>query len=98
MDIQCETGLESVSEPALQIVNACRSGLGYIMFLFTNPTADAQSVTLEFDGVPNRSTTIAPFGQSVKFVTGRPDNTYSGHVVGGEQFSVDVACDALGAN
>lgn len=92
VDINCERGTESIDEPEVQVVNACRDNRGYLMFIFTNNTAQPKPIVLSFAGVPNRSTTVPRFGQSVKFVTGRPNGTYGASVLGGPSLSVDVAC------
>jgi len=92
VDMNCDPGAESIDEPEVRVVNACRSDRGYIMFIFTNNTAVAKPYVLTFTGVPNRSTTAPPFGQAVKFVTGRPNGTYTASIQGGAPITVDVAC------
>ena len=74
--IDCSLANPPVSEPEVTIVNACRSGLGQIFFHMVNPTANSKPYVIEFENVPNRSTSAAGFGQARRGTTGRPDGTY----------------------
>lgn len=74
--ISCDRASPALSAPEIQVVNACRAGLGYLIFQFVNNTSQPRPYVVAFEGVGNRSTTAAPFGQSVRAVTGRRDGTY----------------------
>lgn len=74
--VNCSPNGSSVDGPEVQIVNACRAGSGYLLFQFLNATDAQRGYVIEFDSVPNRSTSAAAFGQSVRAVTGRPAGTH----------------------
>jgi len=74
--VACDVESPEVAEAEVGVVSACRFGNGYLLFQFVNPTDAARSYIIEFEGVPNRSTTAAPYGASVRAVTGRPDGTH----------------------
>lgn len=90
--IACAPGAESNDTPEVQVVNACRDGRGYVLFLFVNASPIDKSWVLEFDGVPNRSTSATPWAQSVKAVTGRANGTYTATINGTTQVDVVVQC------
>lgn len=75
--INCSDPQPPVSSPEVTIVNACRSDLGQVFFQLVNPTATSRPYIIEFQNVSNRSTTAAPFGQSIRGTTGRPNGTYA---------------------
>ncbi len=80
VSINCALTVPPVSKPEITIVNACRGNgpnRGQVFFEFVNPTAAARAYVIEFQNVPNRSTTAAPFGQAIRGTTGRPDGTYN---------------------
>lgn len=84
--------------PEVQVVNACRSGNGYVLFQFANPTDANKAWVIEFEGVTNRSTSAGPHAGAVRAVTGRQDGTYEVLVRTGSTpvatFQVTVNCDA----
>lgn len=95
--VTCDTDPPVVASPEVQVVNACRAGNGYILFQFANQTAAQRGWVIEFEGVPNRSTSAAAFAGSVRAVTGRQDGTYAVVVRSGAdrmEFDITVACDA----
>lgn len=67
----------AVYSPEVQLINACRAGAGFVAWQFANPTSNTRGYVIEFDGVPNRSTSAAAFGATVRAVSGRPDGTYN---------------------
>lgn len=71
--VNCDSAVPQVSPIQTSVVSACRFGNGYVLFEFVNPTDQAQGYVIEFSGVPNRSTTAAPYGAAVRAVTGRPN-------------------------
>lgn len=73
--VSCDTSPARITSPEVQVVNACRAGLGYLLFQFANPTAVPKGYVIEFEGVANRSTGAAAHGGSVRAVTGRTDGT-----------------------
>lgn len=95
--VACDDDPPQVSEPEVTVVNACRDGNGYLLFQLINPTAVTRSYVIEFDGVPNRSTSAAPFGAAVRAVTGRPDGQFTAVVRTGQTpvatMQVTVDCD-----
>ena len=100
LDTQITVACDAAPQTSLdevQVVNACRFGNGYILFQFVNNTAATKGYVVEFDGVPNRSTSAAPHGASVRAVTGRPAGTYEARIRSGfeviETMSVTVDCD-----
>jgi len=97
VEVACDSAPPQVDVDEIQIVNACRAGNGYLLFQFVNPTAVSRGWVIEFEGVPNRSTSAAAYGQSVRAVTGRPDGTYQVTIridgVTQPSFPVTVACD-----
>ena len=76
-EFSCDEDVPRVSTPEIAIVNACREGLGYLLFQMVNPTDSPKGYVIAFQTVPNRSTTAAAYGQSVRAVTGRPDGDHS---------------------
>lgn len=97
IEISCDDAVPDVSTPEVSIVNACRDGLGYLLFQFVNPTSSPNGYVIAFENVPNRSTTAAAYGQSVRAVTGRPDGDHSyvvrrdGVVIDGGSVAVDCS-------
>lgn len=95
--VDCDDDTPTVTDPEVQILNLCRGGNGFVAWQFSNPTDGDRSYIISFDGVPNRSTAAAPYGASVRAVSGRPDGTYDYSIrVGGvvvDSGSVTVACD-----
>jgi len=98
IEVSCDAAEPQVSSPDVQVVNACRAGNGYILFQFVNATADSLGYVIEFEGVPNRSTSAQAFGASVRAVTGRPDGSYDVRIRHGGDIvtnhTVEVSCDA----
>jgi len=54
--VACDTDPPQIEDAEVQVINACRFGNGYILFQFANATAQSRGWVIEFDGVPNRST------------------------------------------
>lgn len=94
--VQCDTSEPVITSDEVQIVNACRAGNGYLLFQFANNSASQKGYVIEFEGVLNRSTSAAPYGQAVRAVTGRRTGTYDYKIRSGndviEQESVTVDC------
>lgn len=80
INVSCDTAPPQVGETEVQIISACRSGLGYILFQFVNPSATSRSYVITFEGVNNRSTTAAAYGGALRAVTGRTSGTYTATV------------------
>lgn len=97
VEINCDDPSPTVSSPEVTIVDACRAGNGQVFFQMVNPTSSNRAYVIEFDGVPNRSTTAAPFGQALRGTTGRPDGVYNYLVRTGSTVvdtgTVEVDCD-----
>lgn len=74
--VSCDGAVPDVTDAEVQIVNACRADRGYLLFQFVNETAADASYVIQFENVPNRSTSASPYGQSVRAVTGRPDGIF----------------------
>lgn len=97
VEFSCDAVEPEVSSPEISIVNACRNGLGYLLFQIVNRTSSAAGYVITFENVPNRSTTAASFGQAVRAVTGRGegDHAYTvrrdGAVIMADSVTVD--CD-----
>ena len=95
--VACDVEVPQVSTPAVQVINACRDGNGYLLFQFVNASDASVGYVIEFEGVPNRSTTAAAFGGSVRAVTGRPDGEFDVRIRHGAEVTnhtVQVSCDA----
>lgn len=94
--VRCDGAEPQLEDPEIQVVSACRAGLGYILFQVANDRSEATGYIIEFEGVRNRSTTAAPHGAAVRAVTGRPSGTYAVVVRAGNErlasFTVDVSC------
>ena len=96
VEVSCDADTPTLSGDEVQVVNACRNGNGYLLFQFTNPSPQPRSWIIEVAGIPNRSTSAAPWGASVRAVTGRPDGTHDVLIRSGgdvTSFAVNVACD-----
>lgn len=88
----------TVSTPEVRVITACRAGFGYVLAQFVNPSDAPKSYIIEFEDVPNRSITVAPFGAGLRAVTGRPDDTHAMRITSSavEILTADVIvdCDA----
>lgn len=95
--VACDTDPPAVPGPEVEIFSTCRSGNGYVLFQFLNASDTAAAYVIEFEGVRNRSTTAAAYGQALRAVTGRPDNEYGVLIRSGSRVvhrgSVQVDCD-----
>lgn len=95
--VACDGPAPAVTVPEIQLINSCRGGAGFVAWQFANPTNASRSYVIEFEGVPNRSTSAAPLGATVRGVSGRPDGRYdytikaNGVVV--REDSVRVTCN-----
>lgn len=94
--VSCDEPTPTIGADEIQVVNSCRGGFGYLLFQFLNPTSEPVPLIIEFEGVANRSTTAAAYGQTVRAVTGRPSGTYDVLVRTGQTpiaaFPVTVDC------
>jgi len=94
--VACDNPDNELDEPEVQLINACRNGLGYVIFQFANPTGDQRGWVIEWEGLPNRSTSAAPRGGAVKAVTGRPSGTYDAQIRVGSTYvaalTIEVDC------
>lgn len=95
VSVTCDASPASVPGDELVIFDACRDGRGYLLFQFLNDSAAMRSYIIEFEGVPNRSTSAQPYGQAIRAVTGRPDGDFGVLVRSGSTtvFSGDVSVD-----
>lgn len=95
--VSCDSSPVVLPTPEVQVVNACRSGNGYVLFQFANNTDAPKAYVIEFEGVNNRSTTAQAYGGGLRAVTGRPNGVYDVLVRIGAvpvaEFTVTVACD-----
>lgn len=98
--ISCDSAPPVVSEPEIEVISACRGDnvhRGYLLIQLTNASDSPKPYVIEFDGVSNRSTTAAAWGQAVRAVTGRPSGTYNvtvtsnGELVDTSTVTVDCA-------
>lgn len=92
VEVSCDHASPLVSVGGPVVTSACRDGRGYVLFQFVNDSAVARSWVLEFDGVPNRSTSATAWGTSVRAVTGRPNGVYVWNVRGEPIKTVMVSC------
>lgn len=96
--VACDVVQPQVTDEEVQVVNACRNGRGYVLFQLVNNSAAEKAYIIEFAGVPNRSTTAAAFGATVRATTSRPDGIYGVTVRSGtsivRQLAVEVDCEA----
>lgn len=76
VNVDCTQPETMLANPAVQIINSCRDGFGYVLFQFANETPAPKSYIIEFQGVGNRSTTAAASGAAIRAVTGRPAGSY----------------------
>lgn len=102
IEINCDdpnqdvVGDTEISFSSFRTISTCRNGLGFVQFQFTNKSALAASWVIEFDGVPNRSTSASPWGQALRGTSGRPNGEYqasiyeNGQLIG--QPTIAVAC------
>ena len=74
--VECDSEDPQVTVAEVQLVNACRNGLGYLLFQFANPTSAERTYIIEFANLNNRSNKTQPHGAGVRAVTGRPSGTY----------------------
>lgn len=93
----CDGPPDRVASPEVAVYSTCRGGSGFVLWQFVNGEDRASSYVIEFEGVPNRSTSASRFGASVRGVSGRPNGTYdylvrkNGTVL--LEGSVDVNCN-----
>jgi len=76
LTVACDTDPPQVTDAEVQVINACRAGLGYLLFQFANPTPEQRGWVVEFENVPNRSTSAAGHAGSLRAVTGRRDGNH----------------------
>lgn len=102
VEVQCDSDIK-LSDQEVKVLSACRGDAvnrGYVMFQMVNDSDTASPYIIEFEGVRNRSTTAAAWGQALRSVTGRPNGTYAVRVVSqGEQVyqgEVTVDCPPPG--
>ena len=97
VQIDCSADIPPVSTPEVTLVNSCVAGNGLVQFQMVNPSNTSRVYIIEFDNVPNRSTTAAAFGQALRGTSGRPDGFYGYKVRTGstviQEGSVEVDCD-----
>lgn len=78
--VACDTTPPVITETEVEVISACRGSTaarGYLLIQIANATNTAKPYVIEFEGVPNRSTTAAAYGQAVRAVTGRKNGTYN---------------------
>lgn len=97
VSVDCDAALGAVvGDDEVQVVNACRDGLGYVLFQLVNSSSAEKPYIIEFAGVPNRSTSAQPFGASVRATTSRPNGRYGVTIRSGtaivERLAVEVDC------
>lgn len=94
--VECDDSPTTTGNEVTPIV-ACRDGDGYVLVQLVNNTDTPKPYVVKFDNLRNRSTTAAPYGASIKSITGRPDGTYSLTVISGPEtvatLPVTVNCD-----
>lgn len=94
--VDCDAPDPQLDDPEVQAISSCRNGFGYILFQMVNDTLSPAPYVIEFEGVPNRSTTAAAHGAAVRAVTGRATGSYeavvrkSGAIVA--SLTIDVDC------
>lgn len=76
VQVDCDSVSPTIDTQGVVITSACRDGLGYVVFQFLNDAPDSAGYVVAFEGVRNRSTTAAAYGQAVRAVTGRLPGTY----------------------
>jgi len=95
--IDCSDPVPNVSSPEASVLVSCPGGNGFAFFQMVNPTAASRPYIIEFEGLRNRSTTAAPFGQTIRGVSGRPDGFYDYRVRTGSTIvksgTLEVDCD-----
>jgi len=68
-----------------------------VRFQMVNPTGNSRAYVIEFEGVVNRSTTAAAYGQALRGTSGRPDGFHSYRVRTGStvitEGAIEVDCD-----
>lgn len=96
--VACDGDAPTMPDPEVQLVNSCRDNLGFLLFQFANPSAAERSYVIEFENVPNRSTSAGPYGAATRGVSGRSDGTWQVaiHVDGqpAYDFAVTVDCES----
>lgn len=80
LDIDCQ--LPNSAEPEVRVITSCLNGMGLVRFQFVNPTGEPRSWLIEFDGVPNRSTSTTAYGQALRGTSGRPGGFHQARIFG----------------
>lgn len=91
--VACDGPDNEIDEPEVQIMNACRNGFGYVLFQFANLTDEARGWVIEWEDLPNRSTSAPARAGSVKAVTGRPNGAYNAKVRVGAAYVADMTIE-----
>lgn len=98
--VACGENPKPSSSPEVQVINGCRSADpagGAVRFQFVNNTETDKPYVIKFSSRPNRSTTAAAFGQSIRAVNGLVDGVYFARIYSGssivDQFMVNVDCE-----
>lgn len=76
VSFNCDAPEPSVSEPEVTVTSACRSDRGQVFFQMVSPSSSTKGYVIEFEGVSNRSTSAAAYGQARRGTTGRPNGEY----------------------
>ena len=102
LTINCNDQEPTVSAPEVTFVNACIENStgavnGFVLFQMVNPSNASKLYVIEFEGVNNRATSAAAFGQTVRGTAGRPDGLFDYRVRTGSTLvdngTVEVDCD-----
>lgn len=101
VEVNCDDDV-TVTSPEVEVLVACRgdaANRGYVLIQFVNDSDVSKPYIVKFEGVRNRSTTAAAWGQSLRAVTGRPngahDITITSEGATVYQGTVEVDCPPL---
>lgn len=96
--IACDDEQPTVHPDEVQLISACIGFRAFLLFQLVNPSPEPRGWVIEFEGVPNRSTSAAGLAQSVRGVSGRPDGTWAVRIrtngIVTHDFSIRTNCES----
>lgn len=87
--VACDGESPLTTGPAVSLQIGCRASGALVLAQFVNDSAENVGYVMEWENLPNRSTSAAPWGATVRGVSGRPDGQYQMRVRVGPNYIYD---------
>jgi len=89
LSVACDGNSPLTTGPSVSLQIGCRSTGALVLAQFVNDSSASAGYVMEWEGLPNRSTSAAPWGATVRGVSGRPDGVYRMRVRVGADYIYD---------